>query len=100
MLNKCYTRAQGPLSLSLTLGHTGEAIVVWEERRRGRRERGGAWIREKGGETDSNREPPQFPRTRNFLPGKAQGLWVPLVVATDMQPLAAQTDHRGCSSNI
>lgn len=56
MLNKCYTRAQGPLSLSLTLGHTGEAIAVWEEGRRGRREGGGAWIREKGGETDSNRE--------------------------------------------
>ena len=52
------------------------------------------------GRGNSNRERPQFPRTRNFLPGKAQGLWVPLVVATDMQPLAAQTDHRGCSSNI
>lgn len=63
-------------------------------------ERGRAWIRERGGETNSNRELHQFPQTRNFLPGQAQGLWVPLVVAIEIQPLAAQTDPWGCSFNI
>ena len=53
----------------------------------------------RGGKTDSNGAP-QFPRTRNFLPGQAQGLWVPLVVAIEIQPLVAQTDHWGCSFNI
>ena len=68
-------------------------------RRAGRRRAGRTGSGKRGGKTDSNGAP-QFPRTRNFLPGQAQGLWVPLVVAIEIQPLAAQTDHWGCSFNI
>lgn len=42
-----------------------------------------------------------FPTDQKLLPlGWAQGLWTLLVVATEMQPLAAQTDHFWCSFNM
>jgi len=77
-----------------------DAIAVWEEGRGGRRRAGRSLDQGRGEGKPTQTELRQFPRTRNFLPGQAQGLWVPLVVAIEIQPLAAQTDHWGCSFNI
>lgn len=56
-------------TLSLTLGTAGGNSCVGG-REKGEEEMGKSLIRERGGETNSNRELHQFPQTRNFLPGQ------------------------------
>lgn len=100
MLNKCSTGAQGSLYPESDFGAHWWGNSCVGGRERGRRRAGRSLDQGRGEGKPTQTELRQFPRTRNFLPGQAQGLWVPLVVAVEIQPLAAQTDHWGCSFNI